>query len=144
MTPLLGRKRGPAKPTVLVVEDDENIAFYIRLMLKREGLNPVMAADGRQALEIMAKFRPPRLILMDIKLPFVDGAQLVAKVRAHPRWLDVPIILLTSMAEDRVINRALSAGANDYLVKPFQTLELMARVRHFIPYEEGEEPAPPS
>ncbi|MDB5097186.1 MAG: putative response regulator, CheY [Cyanobacteria bacterium RYN_339] len=136
ITSMLKPKKKTKKSTVLVVEDDENIAFYLKYMLQREGLNPVMVPDGRAALDVIERFRPPKLILMDIKLPFIDGARLVQHVRARPKWALVPIILLTSVSEERVINRALSAGANEYMVKPFLTLELIARVRHYVP--EGE------
>lgn len=127
------KRKKNSRPAVLVIEDDENIAFYLRYMLSREGFNPVLVPDGRAALEMLEKFRPPRLILMDIKLPFVDGARLVSHIRAKPRWAEVPIILLTAVSEERVINRAMVAGANEYVVKPFLTLELIARVRHYIP-----------
>jgi DNA-binding response OmpR family regulator len=126
-------KQKSLKPTILVVEDDENIAYYLKLMLRREGFNVIHAADGREAVAVMGRFRPPRLILMDIKLPFVDGIQLVGMVRGHATWMHVPIILLSSVSEEMAINRALSTGANDYFVKPFLTLEVIARVRHYVP-----------
>src|SRR5690242_19885737 len=101
----------PARPKavkypVVVVEEDENIAMYLRLMLKKEGFQPVMAYDGHQALALMTKYKAPRCVLMDIKLPYVDGVQLVHKIRAHKSWMNVPIILLTSVSEELVINRA--------------------------------------
>ncbi|MOA68163.1 Transcriptional regulatory protein CseB [compost metagenome] len=66
-----------------------------------------------------------------MKLPFVDGFRLVQMVRERSGWEQVPIIMLTSVTEERMISRALEAGANDYVVKPFQTLDLLARVRRY-------------
>lgn len=117
------------KPPILIIEDDENIAMMLRYMLGREGYNPVMVPDGRAAMETIERYRAPRLILMDVKLPFVDGLRLVQIIRAKNGWEHVPIIMLTSVTEEKVISRVLEAGADDYIVKPFQTLDLLARVR---------------
>ena len=89
----------------------------------------MIVPDGREATEILERYKPPRLILMDIKLPYVDGFRLLTMVRARAGWERVPVIMLTAVSEERVINRILTGGADDYVVKPFQTLDLLARVR---------------
>jgi DNA-binding response OmpR family regulator len=119
------------KPAVLVIEDDENIAMMLKYLLNREGFNAVVLRDGRAAQETIERYKPPKLILMDVKLPFVDGVRLVQIVRQRPDWERVPIIMLTSITEEKVISRVLDAGADDYVVKPFQTLDLLARVRRY-------------
>jgi DNA-binding response OmpR family regulator len=65
-------------------------------------------------------------------LPFVDGFELLKQIRSKPNWTELPIIMLTSKAQEKNIVRALEAGANDYIVKPFQPEELVARVRRFV------------
>ena len=119
------------KPAVLIIEDDENIAMMLKYLIGREGFNPVIVPDGREAVDRVERYKAPALILMDMKLPFVDGFRLVQMVRERSGWEQVPIIMLTSVTEERMISRALEAGANDYVVKPFQTLDLLARVRRY-------------
>ena len=124
--------RGTEKPAILVVEDDEHIAFLLQYMLSREGFEPQSAEDGRAAQQLIDRMTPPRGVLMDVKLPFMDGFHLIEYIRAKDGWAQVPILMLTSQSEERDIVRALDAGANDYIVKPFQALELMARLRRFM------------
>lgn len=121
----------PRRPAILVIEDDENIAMMLRYLLRREGFNPVLIPDGKAAVETVERYKPPRLILMDVKLPYVDGLRLVKIIRATLGWEQVPIVMLTSITEEHVISRVLEAGANDYVVKPFQVLDLLARVKRY-------------
>jgi len=116
-------------PTVLVVEDNNEIAFLIRFLLEREGFGVELASDGRAAERIIATMSPPHLVMLDIMLPYVDGMQLLAQIRSRKEWERVPVIMLTAKSQEREIVRALEAGASDYVVKPFQPNELLARVR---------------
>lgn len=116
-------------PAVLIVEDDQIIAGLLEHMLKRRGFETHLAGDGQKALALLDSLPPPELILLDIMLPFVDGFELIQRIRAKSGWQSTPIIMLTSKAQERNVVRALDAGANDYVVKPFQPEELMARVR---------------
>lgn len=120
------------KPTILVIEDDEEIAFILKFMLTREGFTVKRAADGRQASTLIETMVPPALVLCDIKLPYVDGFQLIIHIRGKEEWRDIPIIMLTSKSQESDIVRALNSGANDYVVKPFSPKELIARLRRFI------------
>jgi DNA-binding response OmpR family regulator len=121
----------PKRPPILIVEDDDNIAQMLRYLLRREGYNPVLIPDGRVAVETVANYKPPALIIMDMKLPYVDGLRLVKIVRATPGWEAVPILMLTSITDETMISRVLEAGATDYVVKPFQMLDLLARVKRY-------------
>ena len=119
-------------PTILVVEDDEHIAELLRFLLERQGFHVEMCADGRAARATIEHGTiTPRMILLDVMLPFLDGFELVRSVRARAGWEEIPILMLTAKTMEADIVRALDAGANDYILKPFQPNELMARVRRY-------------
>ncbi|QAU34478.1 response regulator [Janthinobacterium sp. 17J80-10] len=119
--------------SVLVVEDDEHIAQVLKFMLERQGYQVVHAADGRAACaHVESAVDLPALVLLDVMLPYVDGFEIVRVIRSRDAWADVPIVMLTAKTMERDIVRALDAGANDYVVKPFQPNELLARVRRFL------------
>jgi DNA-binding response OmpR family regulator len=110
---------------ILVVEDDEAIADVVRRALRQEGHEVRSAADGVEALTMADEFVPD-LVVLDLGLPRLDGAEVCRRLRAES---DVPILILTarSETEDRV--GGLDSGADDYLVKPFELSELLARTR---------------
>ena len=120
------------KPRVLMVDDDENMAFLMRLLLEREGYEILYAADGRQAKALIDETAAPQLVLLDVMLPYMSGLQLVRYIRSKPDWCNVPVIMLSVDATERDIVRALDAGAIDYVVKPFNPKELMARLRRVL------------
>lgn len=120
-------------PLVLVVEDDDHIAQVLRFMLERQGYRVIHLADGRAAgAHVTSATEAPSLILLDVMLPYMDGFEIVALVRARPDWVAVPILMLTAMNTERDTVRALDAGANDFVSKPFQPNELLGRVRRLI------------
>jgi len=119
-------------PVVLVVEDDEHISQVLRFMLERQGYQVVHMADGRAASSHIAASNPPALVLLDVMLPYVDGFEIVQLIRAQENWRDVPVLMLTAKNTERDTVRALDAGANDFVIKPFQPQELLARVRRFL------------
>ncbi len=121
-----------ASQRILMVEDEEDIAFLIRYLLERHGFTVDHAADGRQALEKLAGTLPPDLALMDIMLPYHDGLELIERLRAQPGWQSVPVLMLTAKAREVDIVRALELGADDYVTKPFQPEELLARIRRLL------------
>jgi len=113
-----------------VVEDDQIIVTILEHLLTRRGYAVEIARDGRQATQyIDATETAPELVLLDVMLPYVDGFELIRKIREHATWSQVPIIMLTAKSTEQYIVRALDNGANDYVVKPFRPGELMARIR---------------
>ncbi|WP_029524437.1 MULTISPECIES: response regulator transcription factor [Polaromonas] len=116
-------------PTVLVAEDDENISHLLSFMLKREKYLVHQARDGRQAKKFIENNPPPAMVLLDVMLPFFDGFALLGLLREQPAWKNTPVIMLTAKTQEQDIVRALSAGANDYVLKPFQPAELLARIK---------------
>jgi len=120
-------------PPILVVEDDDHISQILKFMLERQGWRTLLATDGMAARKLVEEGQErPGLILLDVMLPYIDGFELVRIVRATAGWESIPIVMLTAKNMERDIVRALDAGANDYIVKPFQPNELLARVRRFL------------
>jgi DNA-binding response OmpR family regulator len=119
-------------PTVLIVEDDEHISQVLRFMLERQGYQVVHMADGRAASQHVTTAEPPALVLLDVMLPYVDGFEIVQLIRAQPAWREVPVLMLTAKNTERDTVRALDAGASDFIIKPFQPQELLARVRRYL------------
>jgi DNA-binding response OmpR family regulator len=114
-----------AKETILVVDDEANIIELARMYLQNEGYVVESARDGREALTKIKSLQPA-LVVLDLMLPEVDGWDVCRKVRADS---DVPIIMLTARSEDVDKIVGLELGADDYLTKPFNPRELVARVR---------------
>ena len=114
-----------AKQKILIVDDDNKIAELISLYLTKECFETKIVNDGEQALKVFQSFRP-NLILLDLMLPGIDGYQVCREIR---HTSDVPIIMLSAKGEtfDKVLG--LELGADDYIIKPFDSKELVARVR---------------
>ncbi len=110
---------------IMVVDDDQNICELLRLYLEKEGYSVVIANDGKQALELFTRENPD-LMLLDIMLPGLDGWQVCREIRKKSQC---PIIMLTAKGEvfDKVLG--LELGADDYVVKPFEAKEVVARIK---------------
>jgi diguanylate cyclase (GGDEF)-like protein len=116
------------KDRILVVDDDPDILQFVEMNLDMEGFDAQTAESGRVALEV-ARERPPDLILLDVMMPELDGLTVLRRLRSSPATSSIPVVLLTAkaLAEDRV--RGLDLGADDYITKPFDVEELLARVK---------------
>ncbi len=120
---------------ILVVDDDPQTLRYVRDALAAAGYVPVVTGDPRQIPEIL-RTRKPRLVLLDLMLPGVDGIELMQLV---PGLADLPVIFVSGYRRDETMARALEAGAVDYIVKPFSPTELTARVRAALRRSAGPE-----
>ena len=120
---------------VLIVEDESNIAELINLYLKKEGYETMIAEDGGKALELYRLFRPD-LVLLDIMLPVMDGWAVCAKIRETDK---TPIIMLTAKGETTDKVTGLEMGADDYIVKPFEMKEVLARIHAVLRRFGGDE-----
>jgi DNA-binding response OmpR family regulator len=116
---------------VLVAEDDEDIRALVRHRLSRNGFEVVMARNGEEALRL-AEERPPDLAILDVRMPRMDGLEVVQRFRAGPRTARVPVLLLTASVQEADVVRGLEAGADDYLWKPFSPQELGLRVEAIL------------
>lgn len=119
---------------VLIVEDDANIAELLHLYLEKEGFDTAVAADGGKGVELFRSFRPD-LVLLDIMLPVMDGWAVCKKIREESK---TPIIMLTAKGETMDKVSGLEMGADDYIVKPFEMKEVLARI-HAVLRRFGEE-----
>jgi DNA-binding response OmpR family regulator len=124
--------------TILVVDDEANIADLVELYLRKEGFRVLKAATGEDGLAA-AKRERPRLVVLDVGLPGIDGLEVCRRMRADG---DVPVIFLT--ARDGEIDRilGLEMGADDYLTKPFSPRELVARVKAILRRSQAAAPPP--
>ena len=121
---------------ILIVADDENICEVIKMYLETTGYNVKVAHDGKAAKEEFVNFSP-NLVVLDMMLPGIDGMEVLKWIRKDS---NVPVIMLTAKGEtfDKVL--ALEIGADDYVVKPFEPKELLARVKAVMRRYSGEEP----
>jgi two-component system alkaline phosphatase synthesis response regulator PhoP len=122
-----------AKETILVVDDERNIVELAQMYLEQAGYRVDSASDGQEALT-RARHRRPALVVLDLMLPGVDGWEVCRRLRAEA---DVPIIMLTARSDDvdRIVG--LELGADDYVTKPFNPRELVARVRAVLRRYQG-------
>src|SRR3954452_1765283 len=125
-------------PRVLVIEDDHDLRRLLRKGLEEEGFEVVQASRGDDAVSL-AEAEPPALLVVDIGLPDADGRDVVQAVRSH--GVDSPVLFLT--ARDQMVDRlaGFSAGGDDYLTKPFEFAELIARLRALLRRSAGSLPA---
>jgi len=115
--------------TLLIVEDDPDLLRALEWAFRKEGFVLRLARTGREALDLAFQGPVPDLVLLDLMLPLVPGTEVCRRLRADPRTAGVPIVMVTARGEevDRVVGFEL--GADDYVVKPFSTRELVLRVR---------------
>ena len=119
-------------PAALVVEDDDQIAYLLQFILRKEGYAVTVARDGREAQAIIAERDPPAFVTLDFMLPHANGLELLAEIRAKAGWERVPVLMLTARSQEKDIARARASGATDYLVKPFKPEELRACIRRLV------------
>lgn len=116
------------KKKILLVEDEKTLAKALKFNLTKEGFHVTVAYDGKEALRALSREKPA-LIILDLMLPVIDGYEVCRRVR---RDSDVPIIMLTARDEDIDKILGLELGADDYMTKPFNTRELLARIRAIL------------
>lgn len=127
--------------TILIIEDEHDLAELVAYNLEREGYRPLVALDGTAGLEA-ARRNLPDLILLDLMLPGIMGTELCKLLKNHEKTAAIPVIMLTAKGEeiDRVVG--FEVGADDYIVKPFSSRELLLRIkavlRRTIPDQAGE------
>ena len=112
--------------TILVVDDDKEIADLVEIYLVNDGYRVLKASDGSQCLDILAEHPEVRMLILDIMMPGIDGLEVCRRIR---KTSNIPILMLSAKAEDMDKIVGFGTGADDYLTKPFHPLELLARVK---------------
>jgi DNA-binding response OmpR family regulator len=117
---------------VLVVEDDPDLVALVRRWLERDGHLVEHVADGAAALEALRRDPLPRLVLLDVMLPKVDGFEVLRQLRAEPRTKALAVVMVSSFSRDRDAARGRELGADEYIVKPLMELDFLKRIGHLI------------
>jgi DNA-binding response OmpR family regulator len=113
--------------TILVIDDDPVIQKLLSVNFELEGFRVVAASDGPDGIQ-RATANPPALILLDVMMPRMDGVEVVRRLKADEKTANIPVILLSAKAQSGDITSGLEAGADDYVTKPFDPLELLDKV----------------
>ena len=114
---------------VLVVDDDPEIVTFLATLLELEGIESQVATSANAALAMLDRAGPPQLVLLDIAMPDRDGLDLCRALKRDPRTRDVPVFVVSARPGKDVVERALAAGAEEFIRKPFENQELIARIR---------------
>lgn len=126
------------RSTVLIIEDESDIANLVKFHLEKAGHTAIVAATGRMGLESIARQRPD-LIILDIMLPDLDGLEVCRKIKRDAATSAIPVLMVSARGEENDIVAGLELGAEDYVTKPFSPRVLLARVRAIIRRNEAED-----
>ncbi|MGJ3240632.1 MAG: response regulator [Anaerolineae bacterium] len=118
--------------TILVIDDDPALQRLVIALLQRAGLETLSAIDAHQAKEHLQRDPLPDLILLDLMLPEISGIQFLKQIRADERYNDVPVIILSALADPEQIREGLESGADRYLTKPYLANNLIKTVREIL------------
>jgi two-component system, OmpR family, alkaline phosphatase synthesis response regulator PhoP len=116
---------------ILIVDDEPNIVISLEYLMKREGWETAVAADGEAALAALEK-APTDLVILDVMLPRLNGFEVCRRIRGDPRWRSLRILMLTAKGRDTEVEKGLGLGADAYVTKPFSTKDLVAQIRTLL------------
>lgn len=119
-----------SKKTILIIDDEEDIRALVRIRLEMSGYNVIEAGTGQQGIKI-AREKRPDLILLDIMMPTVNGYQVCWYIKTVEK-IHVPIIMLTALSEPRDVKQAEELGADDYIMKPYHSSELLEKIKRLL------------
>ncbi|MBF0179270.1 MAG: response regulator [Magnetococcales bacterium] len=121
---------------ILIVDDAPNIVLSLEFLMKKEGFAVRSVGDGEEALRAVEEKRPD-LILLDVMMPKKNGYEVCEAIRANPAWQGIRIIMLTAKGREVEQEKGLALGADDYVIKPFSTRELVVKVRAMLGLEDA-------
>ena len=116
---------------ILAVDDERNIVRLIQVNLERAGYEVITAFDGREALKKIEEERPD-MVVLDVMMPYMDGFETLKQIRANPATRSMPVVMLTAKAQDQDVFQGYSKGADIYLTKPFNPMELLTFVKRIF------------
>lgn len=116
---------------ILIADDEPNIVISLEFLMKREGFDVQVAADGEAALQAIGA-QLPDLVLLDIMLPKKDGFEVCQQIRANPQWRSIKVLMLTAKGRDTEVSKGIALGADAYMTKPFSTRDLVEKVRQLL------------
>jgi DNA-binding response OmpR family regulator len=119
------------KPTILVVDDEQKVLELITFRLKLLGYRVITAKSGKESLAL-AEEQHPDLIILDVTMPGLDGVTVCSRLKDSEALRTIPILMLTARAEAEDVNRAMIAGADDYVVKPYDPAVLQMKIRRLL------------
>ncbi len=125
-------KMTETKVTILLADDEEDIKIVVRMFLESSGYEVVTAYDGLDAVEKIRDCKPD-LILMDIMMPVMDGIEVTRQIKERDETKDIPVVMLTAAAQSTMVERAMQAGAADYLSKPFEPEHMLEIIKKHLP-----------
>jgi DNA-binding response OmpR family regulator len=125
-------KENQKKKKIMIIEDDSFVMDIYQTKLNQEGYEVLLAENGAEALKKLEK-EAPDLVLLDIVMPYIDGLQVLKKIKADKKLKDIPVILLTNLSQKEDINEGLGLGADDYLIKShFTPSEVLEKIKKYI------------
>lgn len=116
---------------ILIADDEPNILISLEFLMKREGYEVLLARDGQEAMDAIARERPA-LVLLDVMMPIKSGFDVCCELRASVDLRDTLVLMLTAKGRDTDVAKGLALGANAYMTKPFSTKELVSKVREML------------
>lgn len=119
------------KQTIMIVDDDKLILNLVKVTLEKEGYSVISASNGSEALA-MVKVQIPDLILLDIMMPKIDGFSVCEMLKGDKRFKDIPIVMLTAKSLAKDIEEAYERGADEYIIKPFDSELLLRKIRKLL------------
>lgn len=119
--------------SILLIEDDVFMTSLVQFMLERRQMQVTCVADGRKALQLLTETPTFDAVLLDWLMPQVSGIEVLVQLKQRPAWAGIPVMMLSAVDDGQEIARAFKAGANDYVTKPFDPQELLARLSRFLP-----------
>jgi CheY-like chemotaxis protein len=118
-------------PVVLTADDDPTTTAIVRAVVTQNAMTCHVARDGREAFELASELRPSAIVL-DVNMPFRDGFEVLNALRNEPRTAGIPVLMLTSVQQEADVVKGFRLGADDYVVKPFNPMELLARIKRLV------------
>ena len=119
------------KPTILLVDDEQKVLDLIAFRLQYLGYRVITARTGEDALSLVETQRPD-LIILDVGMPGLDGLKVCSRLKKSQTFSAIPILMLTALSEIEDVNKAMAAGADDYVVKPYDPAVLQMKLQHYV------------